>query len=97
MHKVPPFYTLFVNLTDGALTLGNSKYPAGESETCVHISAQLILSEVSPQACTSVRCPWYKPSQGGKVSPVANLDFTKASSEGYTAYNGWVQPVDGTT
>ena len=96
MRQVPPFYTLFVILTDGTPTSGNCKCPAGESQTCVHIAALLImLSEISPQACTSVRCAWSKPSQGGKASLVANLDFGKASSEGYTAYNGPVQPVDG--
>ena len=96
MRQVPPFYTLFVILTDGTPTSGNCKCPAGESQTCVHIAALFImLSEISPQACTSVRCAWSKPSQGGKASLVANLDFGKASSEGYTAYNGPVQPVDG--
>ena len=85
VHQVPPFYTLFVILTDGTLTSGNCKF--GESQTCVHIAALLImLSEISPQACTSVRCAWSKPSQGGKASLVADLDFGKASLKGYTIY-----------
>ena len=49
-----------------------------------YIAALLkMLSEISQQACTSVKCAWSKPSQGEKASLVANLDF----SEGYTAYN----------
>ena len=53
-----------------------------------------MLSEIMPQACTSVRCAWSRPSQG-KASFVADLDFGKASSHGYIPYNGPVQPVDG--
>ena len=54
-----------------------------------------MLSEITPQACTSMRCAWSRPSQRGTASLVADLDFGDASSKGYTVYNGPVQPVDG--
>ena len=61
MRKIPPFYSLFVVLNDGTPKSANCKCPAGESQTCVHIAALLItLSEITPQACTSMRCAWSK-------------------------------------
>ena len=53
-----------------------------------------MLSEITPQSCTSVRCAWSRPSQG-KASFVADLDFGKSLSHGYIPYDGPVQPVDG--
>ena len=96
MRKIPPFYSLFVVLNDGTPKSANCKCPAGESQTCVHIAALLItLSEITPQACTSMRCAWSRPSQGGKASPVADLDFGQASTSGYVPYDGPGQPISG--
>ena len=51
MHKIPPFYSLFVVLNVGVPKFANCKCPAGESQTCIHIATLLItLSEVTPQA-----------------------------------------------
>jgi len=83
-------------LKDGAPQSANCKCPAGETQTCVHIAALLIaLSEITPQACTSMRCAWSRPSQGGKASLATDLDFEKASMDGYVAYYGPVQPITG--
>jgi len=95
MHKNPPYYALFVVIMDRTPSAANCKCPAGESQTCVHVAALLIiLSEITPQACTSVRCAWSRPSQG-KASFIVDLDFGKASSDGYASYDGPVQPIDG--
>jgi len=40
-------------------------------------------------------CAWSRPSQGGKASLVTDLDFEKASMDGYVAYDGPVQPITG--
>ena len=38
---------------------GNCRCPAGETQSCVHISALLFtLAEVTPIACTSLPCAW---------------------------------------
>ena len=84
MRKDPPFYILLVIFKDRTPIAGDYKCPAGKSQTCVHVAALLImLSEITPQACTSVRCAWSRTSQG-KASLSSDLDFGKASSEGYT-------------
>ena len=63
MCKIPVFYALFVVLNNGTPSAANCKCPAGESPTCVHVAALLImLSEITPQACISVRCAWFRPS-----------------------------------
>jgi len=41
-----------------------------------------------------VRCAWSRPSQGGKPSFSADLDFGKSSSTGYFANTGTLVPVD---
>jgi len=96
MRKVPPSYDLFVKLNStGTPVAGNCRCPAGSTQSCVHVAALLImLSEITPQACTSVRCAWSRPSQGGKPSFSADLDFGKSSSTGYFAYTGTLVPVD---
>jgi len=94
MRKIPPFYSLFAVLKDGAPQSANCKCPAGESH--VHIAALLItLSEIPPQACTSMRSAWSRPSQGGKALLATDLDFGKASMDGYVVYDGLVQPITG--
>ena len=97
MRQVPSFYLMFIKL-DSCSTLigGNCQCPAGESQSCVHIAALLItLSEVTPQACTSMRCAWSRPTtQGGKACLATTLDFGKSSSKGYFAYDGPLLPVD---
>ena len=95
-RSLPPFYSLFVVFNDRTPQSANCKCPAGESQTCVHIAALLMtLSEITPQACTSMRCAWSSPSQGGKTSLVTDLDFCQASVSGYAAYNVPVQPIAG--
>ena len=97
MRQVPSSYCLFIKL-DATQTpvAGNCKCPAGSTQSCVHIAALLImLSEITPQACTSVRCAWSRPSQGGKPSFSADLDFGKSSSTGYFPYTGALAPLDG--
>ena len=97
MRKVPQFYSLFIKLdsSSGTLIGGNCECPAGESQSCVHVAALLItLLEVTPQACTSMRCAWSRPAQGGKACLAATLDFGRSSSSGYFAYDGPVLPVD---
>ena len=55
----------------------------------MHIAALLLtLAEVTPTACTSMRCTWSRPSIGSKASLAKELDFGKASSEGYVPYSG---------
>jgi len=69
MCQVPSFYSMFIKL-DSSSTLigGNCKCPAGESQSCVHIAALLItLSEVTPQACTSMRFAWSRLTTGKYV------------------------------
>ena len=96
MRSVPSSYDLFVRLNStGTPVAGNCRCPAGSTQSCVHIAALLItLSEITPQACTSVRCAWSRPSQGGKPSFSADLDFGKSSSTGYFTYTGSLVPVD---
>ena len=95
MQKDPPFYSLFIKLESGKPVAGNCKCPAGETQTCVHIAALLItLSEATPQACTSMRCAWSRPAQGGKPSLATDLDFGRSSLDGYVAYTGPVLQVD---
>ena len=97
MHKVPAFYSLSIKLDNKSTPIGgNCKCPAGESQSCVHIAALLItLSEVTPQACTSMKCAWSRPAtQGGKACLATSLDFEKSPLNGYFAYDGPVLPVD---
>ena len=94
MRKDPPFYSLLIKLQDGTPTAGNCKCPAGETQSCVHVAALLItLTEITPQACTSVRCAWSRPTQAGQPSFAVDLDFGRSSVDGYVAYTGPVQPV----
>ena len=80
MHTNPPFYKYFVRISNplqngGSVVLpgcridgGNCGCPAGETQSCVHISALLFtLAEVTPIACTSLPCAWSRPSRGGTV------------------------------
>ena len=99
MRQVPSSYCLFVKLNmlnaTGTPVAGNCKCPAGSTQSCVHIAALLImLSEITPQACTSVRCAWSRPSQGGKPSFSVDLDFGKSSSTGYFPYTGTLVSLD---
>ena len=95
MRKDPPFYSLFTKLQDGKPVAGNCKCPAGETQTCVHVAALLItLTEITPQACTSVRCAWSRPTQGGKPSFAVDLDFGNSSVVGYVTYTGPVLEVN---
>ena len=72
---------------------GNCRCPAGETQSCVHISALLsTLAEVTPIACTSLPCAWSRPSRGGMAMTAVELDFGKASTEGYTTPVG--PPLD---
>ena len=96
MRQVPSYYYLFIKFNaTGSPLAGNCKCPAGSTQSCVHIAALLImLSEITPQACTSVRCAWSRPSQGGKPCFSADLDFGKSSSTGYFPYTGTLAPLD---
>ena len=67
----------------------------GNTELCTYIAALLItLTEITPQACTSVRCAWSRPTQSGKPSFVVDLDFGRSSVDGYVAFTGSVVKVD---
>ena len=47
----------------------NCYYAAGETQSCVHVTALLfILAEVLPAACTSLPCAWSRPSAVGGTS-----------------------------
>ena len=97
MQKDPLFYCLFIKLetASGKPVAGNCKCPAGATQSCVHVAALLItLSEVTPQACTSMRRAWLRPTQSGKPSLATDLDFGKSSSNGYIAYTGPILRVD---
>jgi len=96
MRQTPSCYFLFIKLNaTGTPVAGNCKCPAGSTQSCVHIAALLItLSEITPQACTSVRCAWSRPSQGGKPSFSVDLDFGKSSTTGYFPYTGTLLPLD---
>ena len=95
MRKEPAFYSLFVEVKNGIPTAANCKCPAGETQTCVHVAALLItLSEVTPNSCTSMRCAWSRPTQGGKPSFVTDLDFGQSSLTGYVEYTGPVLQVE---
>ena len=61
----------------------------------MHVATLFItLSEVIPQTCTSMRCAWSRPAQGGKPSLATDLDFERSSLDGYVAYTGPVLQVD---
>ena len=93
--KDPPFYCLFTKIMDGKPVAANCKCPTGETQTCVHVAALLItLTEITPQTCTSMRCAWSRPTQGGKPSFAADLDFGKSSVVGYVTYTGPVLDVN---
>ena len=95
MRKDPPFYSLFTKFENGAPVAANCKCPAGETQTCVHVAALLItLTEITPQACTSMRCAWSRPTQGGKPSFAVDLDFGRSSLDGYITYTGPVLQVN---
>ena len=95
MRKDPSFYCLFTKVLDGKPVVANCKCPAGETQTCVHVAALLIaLTEITPQACTSMRCAWSRPIQGGKPSFASDLDFGKLSVAGCITYNGSVLEVN---
>ena len=75
---------------------GNCFCVAGASQSCVNIFAPLLnLAELTPNVCTSVRCAWSRPSTGSKASFAKELDFGKASTQGYVPY-GRPQPPVGT-
>ena len=62
---------------------------------CVHVAALLItLTEITPRACTSMRCAWSRPTQGGTPSFAVDLDFGKSSVVGYVTYTGPVLEVN---
>ena len=95
MRKNPPFYPLFVKVLNGTPMGGNCFCAAGATQSCVHIAAILLtLAEVSSTACTSMRCAWSRPSTASKATLSKELDFGKASSEGYVPYNGPKPPID---
>ena len=86
IRKDPVFFT---KVLDGKPVVANCKCPAGETQTCVHVAALLIaLTEITPQACTSMRCAWSRPIQGGKPSFASDLDFGKLSVAGCITYYG---------
>ena len=81
------YFLLYV----GKPVAANCKCPAGETQTYVHVAALLItLTEITPQARTSMRCAWSRPTQGGKPSFASGLDFGKSSVVGYVTYTGSV-------
>ena len=89
MRKTPPFYVLFIVVQDQKHIGGNCFCAAGASQSCMHISALLLtLAQITPQACTGVRCAWPRPSVGGSASLAKDLDFGQASFEGYFPYSG---------
>ncbi len=90
MRKTPPFYVLFVVVENQKPVGGNCFCAAVASQSCAHISALLLtLTEITPQACTSVRCAWSRPSVGVVMHLLQKgLDFGKASIEGYYPYTG---------
>ncbi len=89
MRKTTPFYALFVVVENQKPVGGNCFCAAGASQSCVLISALLLtLTEITSQACTSVRCAWSRLSVGGNASLAKGLDFGKASIEGYFPYTG---------
>ena len=96
MRKNPPFYTVFttfttVNNAGDILSIERGKFmcPAGESQSCVHMAALLLtLAEVTPTACTSLPCAWSRPSSRGLAMLSQELDFGRASVDGYFKYTG---------
>ena len=96
MRKHPPFYQNFICLvleTPGgnciSIESANCMCPAGKSGSCVHVAALLLtLAEVTQTACTSLPCAWSRPSTHGQPQQTAQLDFGKASVEGYKPYTG---------
>lgn len=90
MRKTPPYYVQFIILNNSRPQGGNCSCAAGASQSCVHISALLFtLAEITPTACTSVRCAWSRPSTvSTKAGLAKELDFGSASSDGYFPYNG---------
>ena len=58
----------------------------GETQSCVYISALLFtLGEVPQRACTSLLCTWSRPPRRSVAMAAMELDFGKASTEGYLA------------
>ena len=96
MRMNPPFYKCFVRISNplqngGSVVLPGCRIderkcccPAGETQSCVHISALLFsLAEVIPRACTSLPCASSRSSKRGMALTAVELDFRKASTEGY--------------
>ncbi len=78
MRKNPSFYPLFVRVKDGTPLGSNYFCAAGATQSCVHVAALLLtLAEVSPTACTSMKCAWFRPSMAGKAVLSKELDFDK--------------------
>ena len=48
----------------------------------------LTLAEVTQTACTRLPCAWSRPSTHGQPQLTTQLDFGKASEEGYKPYTG---------
>jgi hypothetical protein len=96
MRKNPPFYTVFATFTtvnNAADTLsiegGNCMCLAGESQSCVHMAALLLtLAEVTLTAYTSLPCARSRPSGYGLAMLSQELDFGRASVDGYFKYTG---------
>ena len=84
MHQHPPFYQCFVVFDSQEIRSGNCRCPAGETQSCVHLSALLLtLIEVSQTSCTSLPRAWLRPRSMGTSIAATELNFGRVSIEGY--------------
>ena len=81
--KNPQFYHCFVVFVSHDIRSANCQCPAGETQSCVHVSALLLtLARVTQTSCTSLPA-WSRPKVMGRYTIARDLNFGRASVEGY--------------
>ena len=79
MRQHPPLYQCFVVFDSQEIRSGNCGCPAGETQSCVHVSALLLtLIEVTQTSCTSLPCAWSRPKRVGSSFAATELNFGRA-------------------
>ena len=64
--------------------------------SCVHVAALLpTLMEVSQKSCTSLPCVWSRPKQSGSSIVARDLNFGRASFDGYKDISKLLPPALG--
>ena len=93
MRKNPPFYKCFVIFVPHDIRSANCQCPAGETQSCVHVSALLLtLAQVAQASCTSLPCAWSRPKVMGRSTITRDVNFEWALVEGYVEEQSLQQP-----